>query len=155
VKVLIYFIAMVAIGVAVGCDGDSNNGGETGGDGGITITDDHTPEICELTANGLEWLADEVHGGESVAAAIQFLGAGACVYLAKAAFNDPFKDVTAKIELPSEESIYFEGTAEELVTPAQEPEPSRDIDIERLIACVKSYSVQFLFDKCADEYIEP
>lgn len=146
-KVLVYFLAVVAIGAAAGCGGDSNSGGASSGD--------KTSDVCEITANGLELLASEVHEGDSVAAAIKFLGPGACVYLAKTVFNDPFNTVDAEIELPSGEAIHFEGPAEELVAPTQEPEPSSGIDVERLIACVKSYSVQFLVDECADGYIEP
>lgn len=146
-KVLVLFIAVVAIGSAVGCGGDSDGDGEAAGDS--------TSEICELTANSLELLANEVHEGESVAAAIKLIGPGACVYLAKSVFNDPFNSVTADIELSSGESIHFNGRAEELVAPVQETEPSPEIDVERLIACVKSYSVQVLVDACADEYIEP
>ena len=135
-RVLALLLVVVAALFAAGCDDDD------GGGGGPTAS--QTEEICKLAASGLELLAQNVRQGDEVAALIKIVGPGVCGELAKSLVEDPFEPVAVEVELPDGENTYFSGTGEELIAPAPEPEPAPSIDIDRLLACVQSYSIEFL-----------
>lgn len=141
-RVLVLFVVVLAGLPVVGCGDDDD-----------TTT---TSTSCELAGKGLELLAEHVHDGEPVATILAATAVPfACNYLVKTLVEEPYEPVSVKIDLPRHESTYFAGTGEELIAPAPAPEPSPEIDLERLIACVQSYSIQVLVDDCYDEVIEP
>jgi hypothetical protein len=142
--------------VAAGCgdDGDDGTSEEE-----ITFTHETSSDIpCELASKGLELLAEHVHEGESVATilAATVVPVG-CSYLVKTLVQQPYETVSVEVDLPTNETTYFNGSGEELIEPTAPPpaEPDPEIDIGRLIDCVQSYSIQFLVDECYDGNIEP
>ncbi len=150
VFVLLIVIAtgLVAIG-AESCDDDDDGGG-----GSTTSTT--ASELCQFAAAGLEILAQRVHEGESAAAIIKFFGPTACDQAIKAVVDDPSESLSLEVELPDGEITPFSGSAEELIiltSPATEEEEEEEEanDLSRVVPCLATYSIQFLYEDCVDD----
>ncbi len=155
-KILVLLlIGATGLAAAGGCGDDGDDDGGTSEE--ITFTHETNSDApCELASKGLEVLAEHVHEGESVATILAATAVPlACKYLVTTLVEQPYETVSLEVDLPTNETTYFSGTGEELIAPAAPAESAPEIDIERLIDCVQTYSIQFLVDECYDGYIEP
>lgn len=146
---MIVIFTVAVIGLATGCDGDHDGSTET------STTGQANKPFCELASTALELVAARLHEGEEAATIIKVLGPSACNYVIETLAEEPYEPVSIEVHLPEGEVTYFDGDADELIAPAPESEPTPGVDIQRIIDCVQSYSIEFLVDECTAGSIEP
>lgn len=113
-------------------------------------------DSCTLSVAAVGAIAVAANHGESANAVIESAAfAPVCSSLVKAVINEPEEQVEAEVEGPGGESVDFEGTGEEFVSPAAAPPPSTVPNFQRILDCVRSYEQEFLVELCSDEVIEP
>jgi hypothetical protein len=113
---------------------------------------------CALSAAAVAGIAVAVNHGKSADAVI---GSAAftpiCKSFVESVVNDPEAEVEAEVQVPTGESVEFQGTGQEFVTQAPPaPDPSSSIpNFDRILDCVRSYDTEFLVDLCTEGTIEP
>lgn len=113
-------------------------------------------DSCTLSVAAVGAIALAANHGKSANAVIESAAfAPICSSLVKTVINEPEEQVEAEIEGPSGESVDFEGTGEELLSPAPSSPPSTVPNFQRILDCVRSYELEVLVDLCVDEAIEP
>ena len=141
-------VAVVAASLlAAGCGGSSAESGN----GEVALG-------CTLTTHAAEVIASALHK-ESVAELLHSAGVGldkGCELLVETLRERPSETVSFTLATSSE-TLPESMSGYEFTAPAVQPTstPGIDIDIDRIIACVQSYDVEFLVDLCTDHTIEP
>jgi hypothetical protein len=111
-------------------------------------------DSCTLSVAAVGAIAVAASHGESAQAVIESAAfAPVCSSLVKTVINEPQEVVEAEVEGPGGESVNFEGTGEEFISPA--PPESAIPNLQRLLDCVRSYEPEFLFELCSEGAIEP
>lgn len=113
-------------------------------------------DSCTLSVAAVGVLAVAASHGEPANAVIESAAfAPICSSLVKTVINEPEEQIEAEVEGPAGESVDFDGTGEELVSPAVAPPPSTVPNFQRILDCVRSYEQEVLVELCSNEVIEP
>ena len=113
-------------------------------------------DSCTLSVVTVSAIAAAANHGESANAVIKNKAfKPICTSLVKTVINEPGEQIEAEIKGPSGEAVDFEGTGEDLVSPAPPPPTSTVPNFQRILDCVLSYDLEVLVDLCVDESIEP
>jgi hypothetical protein len=113
-------------------------------------------DSCTLSVWTVSFIAAAANHGESANAVIKSRAfKPICTSLVKTVINEPGQQIEAEIKGLNGESVDFEGTGAELVSPAPPPPPSTVPNFQRILDCVRSYDLEVLVDLCVDEAIEP
>ena len=116
----------------------------------------NSDDSCTLSVATVGAIAIAANQGESANAVIKSEAfQPICASLVKTVINEPEEQVEAEIKGPSGEAVDFEGTGEDLVSPAPPPPTSTVPNFQRILDCVRSYELEVLVDLCVDEAIEP